>query len=305
MPQEEKKKLTLDDVVNNTNKRNDKPVKAENLPEKKKSSWEWTDKNTQQLLVSALPTLLGGIFGGNQGASVGSQIGLGGLKGMAYADQKEKQEAVDLAKDQREEEVYAKADKRYKDKMDIEREKLALMRNRYNSGAKETPGKIDQKKFGAEERKRFDNILMAKTSLNDMAKALAAGENTFSLVGDNNFTRSATAWEEAIGRMQSGGAINAEEGKRFRSLIPGVGDSKAMQITKLKKMNEEMQRRFGSMGLNPNQEPLFQDKSFEQALSIYGGQAMPQMLDTANAMPGKKDIKQMTIEELKMELGGQ
>ena len=59
--------------------------------------------------------------------------------------------------------------------------------------------------MGGEQRKRFDNIRMGKMALDDMSKVLSRGISTFSLIGDNDYTVAASQWEEAIGRMQSGG----------------------------------------------------------------------------------------------------
>jgi hypothetical protein len=113
-----------------------------------------------------------------------------------------------------------------------------------------TMDKKGEKRLGGEQQKRHDNIQMAVKAIKGMDAALASGENTFSLIGDNNFTMNRTAWEEAIGRMQSGGAIGEKEGDRFRDMMPGPLDSPEIQRSKLKKMLDEMNARGKAFDIN-------------------------------------------------------
>ena len=82
------------------------------------------------------------------------------------------------------------------------------------------PISLEQKmaKLSGENRKRFDNIRMGINAINDIQSALDSGTRKFSLKGDNKFTASRRLFTEAIGRMQSGGAINSEEAKSFKGL---------------------------------------------------------------------------------------
>ena len=121
------------------------------------------------------------------------------------------------------------------------------MRKEEDAAFAKTPeGKL--KNLAAMEKGRFDNVTMALTSLTGMENAYKSGDNTFSIVGDNNFTKSRTQWEEAIGRMQSGGAISEKEGDRFRSLIPNVKDSADVQRSKLIEMRNLMEQRLTTLG---------------------------------------------------------
>lgn len=122
-----------------------------------------------------------------------------------------------------------------------------------NKNPTDFDGKL--KKLNATEKTRFDNVRMGYQSITDMANALKAGNNTFSLIGDNDYTLAARNFEEALGRMQSGGAINKDEAARFRSLIPSAKDSAAIQATKLKKMQEELASRFETLGFKPQEVP--------------------------------------------------
>lgn len=104
-------------------------------------------------------------------------------------------------------------------------------------------GDWKKNQLGAEQQKRYDNVRMGLKALKGMDDALAQGGNTFELIGDDAFTLNRTAWEEAVGRMQSGGAITEVEAERFKTMVPGVFDSKEIQTQKLKKMYDEMQTR--------------------------------------------------------------
>lgn len=126
--------------------------------------------------------------------------------------------------------------------------------------------KLEQEKFkktpkgrlqamSGDQRGRFDNVTMALDALTGMENALAGGSSTFSIIGDNDFTRNETKWEEAVGRMQSGGAINAEEAERFRRLIPRVRDSADQQAKKLADMRVIMEQRFGTFGFDKESAP--------------------------------------------------
>jgi hypothetical protein len=98
-----------------------------------------------------------------------------------------------------------------------------------------------------DERKRFDNVQMGLKALDLMETALKEGQNTVSMMGDNDFTVGAREFEEALGRMQSGGAIQEDEAKRFRAMLPSWSDSAEMQSKKLKRARAEMQARMGTL----------------------------------------------------------
>lgn len=131
-------------------------------------------------------------------------------------------------------------------------------------------------KLSGEDKKRYDNVVMGQKAVNDMAGALAKGDNTFSLIGDNDFTFAARRWDEAIGRMQSGGAINEEEAKRFRAMMPGATDSREMQAKKLTEMTREMNARLGTLGFKPQEVTGFSDENFESNIEKYSGSPMSQ-----------------------------
>ena len=137
-------------------------------------------------------------------------------------------------------------------------------------------GKNGEKRLGDSQQKRHDNIQMGIKAIKGMDAALTGGENTFSLMGDNNFTMHRTAWEEAIGRMQSGGAINDEEADRFRNMMPGPLDSAEIQQAKLNKMLDEMNTRGKAFDIYSDHKMAYGDPN----------SAGPGMLDESTAIAG-------------------
>lgn len=106
------------------------------------------------------------------------------------------------------------------------------------------------KKMGAEEKKRFDSVAMGVQAVDDMKNALASGERTFTLYGDNPYTESRRRFEEAIGRLQSGGAISKEEEKRFKAMAPRATDSSEIQQQKLANIAADLESRLQTFGLD-------------------------------------------------------
>ena len=108
-------------------------------------------------------------------------------------------------------------------------------------------------KLNSSDKARYDNALMVLQGLDEMEKALNAGQNTFSAVGDNDFTAAERRATEAFGRMQSGGAINREEEGRFRKTLPGMTDSSEMQRKKIQTQRDEMKSRLKTLGFSPEE----------------------------------------------------
>ncbi len=109
------------------------------------------------------------------------------------------------------------------------------------------------KNLSGTDKARFDNARMAAQALDEMDAALAAGDNTFSLIGDSAYTAAARRATEAYGRMQSGGAINKEEESRFEKTLPRPTDSAEIQRKKLVKQKQEMVSRLKTLGFTPEQ----------------------------------------------------
>lgn len=126
------------------------------------------------------------------------------------------------------------------------------------------------KNLSGTDKARYDNALMALKGIDEMGAALDNDQNTFSLIGDNDYTSAARRATEAYGRMQSGGAINKEEEKRFEKTLPGVSDSKEIQRKKLLAQREEMLSRLKTLGFRP------EDIGYEPKEFKYGAEGGPQ-----------------------------
>lgn len=235
-----------------------------------------------QSIMGIIPTVLGYAIGDEQGGAIGGNIGVQGVKDVEsyYANAEAKQAAA--AKEAKED-SYKERDFDFKTKdaqqkaesNRIQQERLAQQaketkdyRNQMlnlserkvgitekNQETKLAPKSLEKRlsSLSGEETKRLDNIVMGTKALDNMQKALLEGTNTFSLVGDNEFTMAREQWNEAIGRMQSGGAIGVEEAENFKKLVPGVRDSRPIQLAKLKQMKEEMAARLKTMGFTPEE----------------------------------------------------
>lgn len=108
--------------------------------------------------------------------------------------------------------------------------------------------------LNSSDKQRLDNAKLGLVSVQGMGDALLRmGQNTFSVIGDNDFTQQRSLFEEALGRMQSGGAISKEEESRFKSMAPTWRDSPEMQKKKLVQLQAEMQNRMGTLGFQSDE----------------------------------------------------
>jgi hypothetical protein len=107
--------------------------------------------------------------------------------------------------------------------------------------------------LSTDDKRRFDSVSMGIGAVEDMRKAYEAGDNTFSVVGDNSFTAASSRFEEALGRMQSGGAIGKEEAASFRKMRPMPTDPVEIQKQKLDYLYTEMASRVQTMGFSPDE----------------------------------------------------
>lgn len=88
-------------------------------------------------------------------------------------------------------------------------------------------------KLGAEEGKRVYQAQEGLRAVRAMRRALAGGQNTFALIGDNDYTINERVAIENYGRIQSGGAINKAEEDRFKEMLPKTTNSAKEQERKL------------------------------------------------------------------------
>lgn len=112
-------------------------------------------------------------------------------------------------------------------------------------------------KLSSSDKQRYDNVVMANDAVGGMAKALQAGGSRYSLIGDNDYTASLARFKEAIGRMQSGGAIQKDEATSFMNLARNLGDDPAMQLKKLQELQGIMKDRYQTLGFDPSKNERF------------------------------------------------
>lgn len=195
-------------------------------------------------------------------------------------------------------ETYKTVEAMIKNKQDLKQKELAAQREsdwrqamlgtQQAKIAKEAaPTPVD--KMSTTDKARFDNVKMASDAINSMVSALNKGQSRYSLLGDNDFTQNLTLFSEAIGRMQSGGAIQKDEAKRFINMARSAFDDPEQVESKLTTLKSIMDDRMKTLGQKPVQTVAFQKKA--------GGAS------DAAAKQVRKDKKEMTDEEIKAELG--
>lgn len=106
------------------------------------------------------------------------------------------------------------------------------------------------------DKARYDSAKMGVDSVDKMVDALNKGDNTFSIIGDNDYTMNRRAFEEALGRMQSGGAISKDEENRFRAMAPTWTDNVQIQQKKAANLQNEMRSRLATLGFPQETSPL-------------------------------------------------
>lgn len=118
-------------------------------------------------------------------------------------------------------------------------------------------------KMGAEAQNKVGSMVSAVQALDKMKQAMAAGYNPQyvdsntpfigSMVSDNPFTENQRVLSEVVGRLQSGGAINADEGERFIAMGPRAGDDAKTRQRKLQNQYEFIQNKLSSFGLKQDE----------------------------------------------------
>ena len=125
-----------------------------------------------------------------------------------------------------------------------------------------------------EGKKRLDDLLLAQSGITDVFDAIEAGENKFSMVGDNKYTFGVKKFKEGIGRMQSGGMIGKEEGEDFVALLPTSLDDREAVRTKIRSMRDEIARRTETLGFKTSEFPkLFPHEGRDLKIpGLFGGE---------------------------------
>jgi len=149
-------------------------------------------------------------------------------------------------------------------------------------------GKIE--KLPAEARARFDNLIMAKNSIGDVKKHFKPTKGKGFLdsmgaraerVGMSKYSDAVQMVTEAIGRMQSGGAIGKEEARAYIKMLPTAFDSDERAEIKLSTLESELGNRLRGYGLDQGdlssagylRQPVAEEKAGEDGLLQPGAQA--------------------------------
>jgi hypothetical protein len=148
-------------------------------------------------------------------------------------------------------------------------------------------GNGSTRKLGAEDIKAVSNIDQILTQIPKMRAALEKGDALkpslmgYTVGGDNDATQARRMMVEAIGRLQSGGAIGIDEAKNFENLVGTLFDDDTRRMDKLKELEGEFGRRRNYYMYGPD------------AQLGGGSQRAP-----SSAMPGNMDVDSMSEAEL-------
>lgn len=137
------------------------------------------------------------------------------------------------------------------------------------------------KPLSAEELKRLDNIQMSMQAVGDVESALNKGytarpDALAGAIGDNQFSEANRRFAESIGRLQSGGAITDDEGKRFLALMPTWKDSSEIRKIKIANMKGELERRLEGI---KTRGAYLNDPGYGQSSGAAGGVDLTGMSD--------------------------
>lgn len=104
---------------------------------------------------------------------------------------------------------------------------------------------MEQMKTGAKDGKLTDKQALAQTGLqqvSDLVNYLVKDPNVYRDImpwSNRSYKNVVTSVADLIGRMRSGGAINSDEEKRFKSLLPGIMDNSQDVQNKLQQLYQE------------------------------------------------------------------
>lgn len=280
----------LKDIAARIKKPVEEPVE-EKLVEEKGSP----DTDIGQAFLKLLPAFAGYALGGVEGGKAVVK----GLETQSNLDEKAKAEA-------KQNEAMAAAAQKDSRKEAREEEKLNLERQKFNLEAKKAGSNTVEDKLAklpTEKAARLDNARGALSAIVRMRNALGKGDNTFSLVGDNEFTMNSKIFEEFLGRMQSGGAITEGELKTFASLRPQAADSAERQQQKLDRLEQIMGDRIKTLGFKPTE---FEDinNAYVEYEALKKKRQRPGFgsVPSANAAAPAKPASDMSLDEIKAEI---
>lgn len=122
---------------------------------------------------------------------------------------------------------------------------------------KSSVDKKDAGKLSGEQQKRYDLFRGGLDSVKRMRAALERGDNTFSIIGDNDFTAARRYYVESF-RANTGAAMPAHEVANYTRFAPKFTDSKSIQRLKLDMAERELERNIRTLETGTNLEPYGQ-----------------------------------------------
>lgn len=132
---------------------------------------------------------------------------------------------------------------------------------------RETSGAIDPRaklaKLGAESQNKIGGIVTALDALEALKGSTQKGfgprriNPDFPIVGsfvsDDPYSAEERVVTEVVGRLQSGGAINDEEGRRFKEMGPRPGDTPQISAQKIDAQKRFLENKMIALGIRPEE----------------------------------------------------
>lgn len=180
----------------------------------------------------------------------------------------------------------------------------------------ESDPKFRLSKMGAEAANKVGSIASGMQALSGVENAIGAGfkpqyvdANTpfiGGVISDTDLTTNQRILSEVVGRLQSGGAINKEEEKRFMAMGPRPGDSVADANKKIQQQKDFLANKLTAFGFKTEDLPVLGFKVDAPAVAPTGGFDLStgQLMNTANASGdgGFKSIPTSDLEKRRAEI---
>lgn len=121
--------------------------------------------------------------------------------------------------------------------------------------AKETPKGYENimAKLPSTDKLRVQLLGEMNVQAQRMKDALANGDNTFSIIGDNDYTAARREYNMALTRLQSGANAPPAEVAMYESMLPKISDSADQQQAKLESAVGKTNFGIQSYGLDPEE----------------------------------------------------
>jgi|DEB0MinimDraft_3_1074331.scaffolds.fasta_scaffold00643_11 hypothetical protein len=212
----------------------------------------------------------------SQAVESGEYGSLGGVFSQARQGQMQRQRDLEAQKLQREQDRLAQQQRERELDRQFRQQQLAQQQSQFEQrmGQQEADRLAKQQlmqqqamptpqkklaKLGAEAKSKVGSLASGIDAINKMEKSLLSGQGDADyitsdtpfiggLISDNPFTENQRVLTEVVGRLQSGGAINKDEEKRFADMGPRPGDNMETQKRKLENQRRFLQNKLNAFG---------------------------------------------------------